>query len=467
MAEKKNPPANKKVSSKSKVAAKKTGIAKKKTMPKEKVAGQEKAHLPAAVIGSNAPSPEPVAARHGFRRFMAGSCVLIACILLILSIYVVFIQQTVLNTDRYTANMKEIIKDPGVKKAVSAYTTEELFTALEVQKRISDVLPEKIRIAAVPATTWLKGFTSQQIETLLGTKQFQDIWVRINETAHKSIVAELRGETKQLKKAENGTVYIDLMPIVKDLVLKMTENTKLHNLVSKIPAETVGPALKTGLAAALGVKLPDDFGQLKIMTAEQLATAKQAVAALDAAATWVPIASLIFLGMALGFSVDRRRTTMHLGAGVAAAAAIAYLVSDMAIKQAMLSIADDTVRSILTTIVDIELRGLPELIICVGLIGAAIWVIAFLLGKRVWYAKLDAWVRSMIGYATPEDLAKHPLMRWINSHVDMLRLVLAFIALVVLLWMYSWWGVAAFGVILAIGEAKLRYLTGWYPFSRP
>lgn len=455
-------------------------MAEKKASKKGKAAGKTKKPVvketkPAAKAAITEPhrvSPKPapaalVAERHGFRRFFAGTCVIIACVLLILSIYAVFLQQTVLNTERYTANMREIIKEPAVKKAVAEYATEELFTALKVQKRISDVLPEKIRIVAVPATTWLKGFTSQQLEALMGTKQFQDVWVGVNETAHKNVVAVLRGETRQVKVAADGTLYIDFMPIVKDLALKLTENTKLHNLVSKIPEGAVGPALKTALSAALDVKLPNDFGQLRIVKAKQLARARQAVAALDAAATWLPIASILFVGIALGLSVERRKTIMQLGIGITAAAFIGALLSKIIVSQALLSIADDTLRNIMTIIAGIALRGLPAIFLYTGLAGAFIWVVAFLLGQRIWYARFDAWIRSKIGYATPEDLAKHPLMRWVNKYVDTLRLALAFIALVVLLWMNSWWGVAAFGAILAIGEAKLRYLTGWYLFSKP
>jgi hypothetical protein len=440
-------------------------MAERKASNKRKPTGQVK--KPAGNEKTAVTKPAPAAERHGWRRFLAGSFVMIACVLLILSIYAVFLQQTILDTETYTTNMREIIKEPAVKKAVAGYATDELFTALEVQKRISDVLPEKIRIAAVPATTWLKGFTSQQIEALMGTKQFQDIWASANETAHKNIVAVLRGETQQVKVSDDGTLYIDFMPIVKDLALRLTENTKLHNLVSKIPAGAVGPALKAGLSTALGVDLPADFGQLKIIQAKQLARARQFVAALDAAASWLPIASIAFIGMALGISVDRRRTVMHLGAGVAAAAVIGALLSQIAVEQALLSIADDTVRSLVTTIAEIELRGLPSLFLYAGLAGAVVFLIAFLVGQGATYAKFDAWIRSIIGYATEEDLARHPVMSWINKYVDTLRMVVVFLAFVALLLIKGWWGVAMFGVILAIGEAKLRYLTGWYPFSKP
>ncbi|MFA5867622.1 MAG: hypothetical protein WC891_06660 [Actinomycetota bacterium] len=442
-------------------------MAEKKSV-KKKSSANKKSTPTAAVTPPRAEASAATSAteRHGFRRFLAGTCVAIACVIIILSIYAVFLQQTILDTERYTANMREIIKEPAVKKAVSEYATDELFTALKVQKRISDVLPEKIRIVAVPATTWLKGFTEQQIEALMETKQFQDVWVSVNETAHENIVAVIRGETRQVKMTSDGTVYIDFMPIVKDLALKLTEDTRLHSLVSKIPEGAVGPALKTALSTA-GVELPDDFGQLKIMQAKQLVRARQIVAALDAAATWLPVASLLFVGLAMGISVGRRRTAMQLGAGVTAAAVIGTLLSQIAVEQALLSIADDTVRNMMTTIVEIELRGLPELFLYAGIAGAVIWAVAFLAGKRIWIEKMDAWWRSRIGYATPEDLAKHPLIRWINLNVNILRLVLVFTAVIVLLLIKGWWGVAAFGMILAVGEAKLRYLTGWYWFSKP
>lgn len=405
--------------------------------------------------------------RHGLRRFLAGLSVILACLLAVISVYAVFLQQALLDTERYTANMHEIIKEPAVKQAVSQYATDELFIALKAQERISDLLPEKAKIVAAPATLWLKGFTQQEIQALLETKQFEEIWTKVNKAAHEEMVAVLRGEGKNVKVSAEGTAYIDLMPIIRNLALEFTKGTKIYGLVKKIPEGVVGPTLKTGLSKALGVELPDDFGQLVILKPEQLARARQAVYALDMAATWLPFASIIFFALALTASVDRRRTTMQLGLGLVAAAALGVLVSQIAVKQALLAIADDTVREIATVIVGIELRGLPEILFNIVVVGLAIWVISFLLGKRVWLVKLDTWIRDRIGYATPKDLAKHPLMRWVNKHVNELRVALLVLALIVLLLVQGWWGVIAFGVVLAVGEAKLRYLTGWDPFRNP
>jgi len=275
----------------------------------------------------------------------------------------------------------------------------------------------------------------------------------------------LRGEGKNVKVSAEGAAYIDLMPIVRNLALEFTKGTKIYGLVKKIPEGVVGPTLKNGLSKALGVELPDDFGQLVILKPEQLSRARQAVYALDMAATWLPFASILFFAMALTASVDRRRTTMQLGLGLVAAAALGVLVSQIAVKQALLAIADDTVREIATAIVGIELRGLPEILLNIAIAGLIIWVVSFLLSKRIWLVKLDAWIRGRIGYATPKDLAKHPLIRWVNEHVNELRVALLVLALIILLMVQGWWGVVAFGVVLAVGEAKLRYLTGWEPLT--
>ena len=434
----------------------------KKSSPSLKDKRAKTDNGPAAEV-TQGPPPD----RHGLRRFLAGLSVILACLLAVISIYAVFLQRTLLDTERYTANMHEIIKEPAVKQAVSQYATDELFIALKVQERISDLLPEKAKIVAAPATLWLRGFTQQEIQALLETKQFEDIWTKVNKAAHEEMVAVLRGEGKNVKVSNEGAAYIDLMPIVRNLALEFTKGTKIYGLVKKIPEGVVGPTLKAGLSKALGVELPDDFGQLVILKPEQLSQARQVVYTLDMAATWMPFASVLFFALALTASVDRRRTTMQLGLGLIAAAALAVLASKIAVKQALLAIADDTVREIATAIVGIELRGLPEIFINIAIAGLIIWVVSFLLGKRNWLVKSDSWIRARIGYATPKDLAKHPLIRWVNKHVNELRVALLVMALIVLLLVQGWWGVGAFGVVLAVGEAKLRYLTGWEPFKHP
>lgn len=436
------------------------GAKKNRSLPRAKRGG-----VTIKQVAETTKSPPPE--RHGLRQLLAGLSVILACLLAIISVYAVFLQQTLLNTERYTANMHEIIKEPAVKQAVSQYATDELFIALKVQERISDLLPEKAKIIAAPATLWLRGFTEQEIQALLETKQFEDIWTKVNKATHEEMVAVLRGEGKNVKVSAEGAAYIDLMPIVRSLALEFTKGTKLHGLVGKIPKGVVGPTLRNGLSKALGVELSDDFGQLVILKPEQLARARQAVYALDMAATWLPFASILFFAMALTLSVDRRRTTMQLGLGLVTAATLGVLVSQIAVKQALLAIADDTVREIATAIVGIELRGLPEILFYIGLAGLIIWVSAFLLGKRLWLIKLDAWIRDRIGYATPKNLAKHPLICWVNEHTNELRVGLIVLALVVLVLIQGWWGVVAFGVVLALGEAKLRYLTDWEPFKHP
>ncbi len=419
------------------------------------------------------PKPEPASVaimaeakptRRLFRRFLAGLCVMLACVLLITTIYTLFIDRALLDTDVYAANMREIIKDPVVKRAVSTVAAEELFSALEVQKRITGFLPEKVKFAGAPASLWLQGFAQQEIEILLSKQQFQDLWVQVNRSTHKTVVSVLRGEPGNITLSDDGTVYVDLLPIVKDLALQFTEGTSIHELVSKIPDGGNGAALRVNLGKALSVTLPKDFGRVKVVQSKQLVQARQAVAVLEAAAKWLPWATLGLFVAAMGVSVSRRRTAMQLGAGIAASAIIGALALQVAVRQGLLMVADDTTRQLLTVIVDILIKGLPQVFYNVALVGIGLWAAAFIIGKKALFVRLDLWVRGYIGYASPEDLAKHPFIKLINEHVQELRLVVLFVGTVMLLLIGGWWGVAAFGAVLVIGEAKLRYLTGWQPF---
>lgn len=435
---------------------------KPKTAPKVKPRAAATAPKPAPAI---APAPAPTPRRHYFRQFLAGLLVILACVSFVLSVYSVFLQRALLDTDVYAANMAEIIKEPVVKKAVSKYATDELFTALDVKRRISEFLPEKIRFVGPAASNYLQGFAEQEIEVLLGQKQFQDIWVKVNRSTHKTAVSVLRGEPGNITLTDDGSVYVDILPIVKDLALQFTEGTRLHDLVAKIPDGANGADLRIDLGKALSISLPKDFGRVKVVQSEELVQARQAVAYLEMAAKWLPWATLGFIVGAMGVSAGRRKTAMELGAGIAAAAVIGTLAVQLAVRQGLLQVADDTLRQVMTVILEIELRGLPDIFIYAGVAGVVVWFAAFMAGKKAWFVDLDKWWRGRVGYATPEDLQKHPIVKWINEHVNDIRKWLLFLSIVVLLIIGGWWGVAAFGAILAVGEAKLRYLTGWKPFG--
>jgi hypothetical protein len=438
----------------------------KKANTKSKETAKPKAKPKAAVAAAPVETTAaPTPRRHYFRQFLAGLCVLLACVSLVLSVYSVFLQRAILNTDVYTANMTEIIKEPVVKKAVSKVATEELFTALDVQKRIVDFLPAKVKFAGGPASAWLQGFAQQEIEVLLGQKQFQDIWVTVNRSTHKTIVSVLRGEPGNITLADDGSVYVDILPIVKDLALQFTEGTKIHDYVAKIPAGANGAELRVDLGKALSISLPKDFGRVKVVQAAELIQARRAVAVLEAAAAWLPWATIGFMAGAIVISAGRRKTIMELALGIAAAAVIGGLAVQVAVKQGLLMVADDTIRQLISVIVNIEVRGLPQIFWNIAEAGAIVWIIAFIAGQKKWFVSLDNWVRGYVGYATPEDLEKHPLIKWINVNINALRRWLLFISIVVLLIIGGWWGVAIFGALLLIGEAKLRYLTGWKPFG--
>jgi hypothetical protein len=436
-----------------------------KTPKRAKTAGAASNKSVSVVPAVNPEAAQMRTSRHLFRRFTAGLLVILSCVLFVGSVYSLYIENTLLDSKVYSDNMREVIKEPVVKKAVSTYAAEELFSALKVQERITAVLPARVKFIGGPASIWLQGMTQQQVEALLGKKQFQDIWVNVNRSTHKTAVSVLRGEPGNITLTDDGSVYVDILPIVKDLALQFTEGTKLNELVSKIPDGADGGALKIDLSKALSVTLPKDFGRIKVVQSEELIQARQAVAWIDMAAKWLPWATLGFFLGALLVSVERRRTLVQIGAGVAIASMLGYLIVEVAVDQALLSIADDMTRQLLSVVTGILLKDLPPIFFAATYAGIVLAALAFIAGQKAVFMRADKWIRSYTGYGTMAELDKHPIIKWISEYTDVVRVAAIFAAFVALLAIGGWWGIGVFAVTLIVVELVLRYLTGWNPFK--
>jgi hypothetical protein len=404
--------------------------------------------------------------RHLARRILAGLCVFLTCVLFLVSVFSLFIERELLDSDAYSAKMKEVIEQPVVQKAVSVYATDELFTALKIQKRVTDFLPEKLKFVGAPATSAVQGFAAGQVERLLGQDQFQDIWVTVNKSTHETVVSVLRGEPGHVTLSEDGSVYVDILPIVKDLALQFTEGTAIHKYVAKIPDNLESSALRVNLSKALKVTLPEDFGVVKVVKSEQLIKARRIVLAIDTASIWAPWAALGFFFGAVAVSANRRKTFMHLGEWIAATAMIGLGALQLAINYGLSGIADDSLKQLYTVVVNVLTYGLPEIFYAAAIAGIFLWIIAFLAGQKEWFIAMADGIRALFGRVSAEDLAKNPAILWIKDHTEGLCITGFFAGTFVLLWWGNRLAVAIVGAVLIAGEAKLLFLTGWTPFKK-
>jgi hypothetical protein len=343
------------------------------------------------------------------RRVVVNTLVVLSCLCLLLSTVTVWAQQTFLNnTARWVEIVGPIGQDPNVINALSAYAADQVVTLLQVQQRAQAALPDKAQFLAIPLTQVVRNFTETQVANAMSTDQFQQAWITVNTFVHTEMVAALRGESEVLAISSNGTLTLNLIPIISKALQVAGE--KLSGLLPPqvhLPDLSSTQSVQQGiqkLSEALGTQLPPDFGQVVVLQSDQLTTAQQAVKLLDVLIVLLPLLTLVLIVAALWLSHDRRRTLIYLGIGIV----IGFLLAKVGIaylEQAVLSsITNPTAKGVAQPVLDQVLSYLRTSTTWIMVIGALLALVAFLVGKPEWFRAGAAQVRR--GYGWTKQQAK-------------------------------------------------------------
>jgi len=250
------------------------------------------------------------------RQIVAAVLIFFAALGTTLSVVGVWAGRTTLNTDRWVETVAPLSQDPAVRAAVATYSTEQIFTSLNVEQRIKEALPPKAAFLASPLTGQVRGFVQNSVNKALASPQFAQLWPAINRVAHKQIMTILDNNSKVVQ-TSGDTVTLNLLPIVNNALISLEQQAPtLFGKSLNLPTITNGeipPGLQTKIESALGVTLPANFAAIPIYRGDQLSVAQKAVVQIKRDLTALVLGSILALGLALWISPRRRRTTLQYG----------------------------------------------------------------------------------------------------------------------------------------------------------
>ena len=342
------------------------------------------------------------------RRVVVNTLVVLTCLSLLFSTVTIWAQQTFLNnTDRWIEIVGPIGQNPAVINALSAYAADQTVTLLQVQQRAQNVLPSQGQFLAVPITNVVRNFTQSRVADAMRKGRFQQAWITANTVVHTQIVAALRGQSKSLTIA-NGTLTLDLVPIITEALQIVREN-----ISGLIPSQVQLPNPNNQsvqqsiqrLSQALGVQLPQNFGQVVILQSDQLTTAQHAVALVDLFSILLPLLTLALFIAALWLSQDRRRTIINLGIGIAIVFLLAKIAMSYFQQMAVSSIANPTAKAVTQQVIAQALSYLVNSTTWLLIIGVISALVAFLIGKPEWFKA--AYAQMLVAYAWMKHQVTH------------------------------------------------------------
>jgi hypothetical protein len=406
--------------------------------------------------------------RQRMRRIFTPILVALSILVFTVTVPAVWGARTVLNTDRYVATVGPLAEDPAVQASIATKLTDQVFLALNVEGTLSSVLAEigeRATVLAAPLTTAVRGFVQDQVLKVVQSEAFQTFWVEANRFVHTQVLAILRGEGDTVSIVE-GKVLLNLLPLV-NLALGSIERvaTDLVGRDVTLPTIEEGEAANesiTKLEQALGVDLPDSYGQIVVYDSEDLEALQQTLSTLERLLVLLLILIPVLVAASLFVSTRRRRTLIQLAAGAAVGLVVVRRIAIIA-RDGLFDRVDTqrfpSVRVLTNELMESLFRTTAVLLAIVLLT----LVIALITGPYPWAVTVRGWARdgargiaaAFSGHATPDT----PRTRWLRDHRDGLMLGGAIVAvLLLLLFDLSLWGFVIAGIVITLYELALSRL---------
>jgi hypothetical protein len=304
-----------------------------------------------------------------------------------------------------------------------------------------------------------------QVERVVVSDAFKTFWVEANRFVHTQVLAILRGDTENITIVQ-GKVLLNLLPMV-NLALASIQ-TVASDLVgrdvtlpqiseSDVPSEAI-----TKLEQALGIDLPDTYGQIVVYDSEDLATLQQALYLFERLLLLLLLLIPILVAASLLVSTRRRRTLIQLTTGAAVGLVLIRRIAIMSRNDLYDKVDTQrfpSVRVLTDDLMESLFRYTAILLVIVLLT----LLIALITGPYPWAVTVRGWVRDGArGIASAfggHDVPDSGRVGWIRDHRDALMLAGGVVALLLLLlFNLSWWAFAIVTVVIALYEIALARL---------
>jgi hypothetical protein len=325
------------------------------------------------------------------RTVTAAVCGVLAVVLLFLSAIAVWARVTVFDSDRVATIVGNALAEPEVSQALADRVTEQVFTAVDVDSFLDEVLPAQLSRLAPVIAGGLEDAVDRALTRVFESPDVQELLTNLVRRAHAAAMRLLEGDgLVDGITVTDGEVTLNLVPLISRGLVRVQDFGLLSDVdVPEATAEGDPAQQIADLEAALGRPLPDDFGQLVVYRSERLADAQASVEqaqrtlVLVKRAFWVLLAAtVLFLALTIVLAHDRWRAALFLGLGAVAAMVIARTVVRRVRDDAPELVVRPGAKAAVTSILDDAASGLLRSFGVVLGLAIAVAAVAFLLRHR-------------------------------------------------------------------------------------
>jgi hypothetical protein len=357
--------------------------------------------------------------RRRWKSIVSWVLIVVACLLAVLSVFVVFVRNEVLNTDTYVSTVTPLASNPAIQSAVAKRVTDQLVTKINVEYRVKRALPGRAGFLATPIATAVQAATNDITLKLVESSKFQELWVEANRRAHKQVVALLTGSGEGALQSSNGKVTVDLGHI--EGAAKQALRKKGITLFDKV-STTNGPTLT-------------------LFQSTQLVRLQGLIRLLNRLYILLPIVTLLVFAGGILLTRNRRRGLVRAAAGLAVSMAVVLLVASVGRAHYLSSLSPSQSRPATEAVIDTISASLLDTVRTIFVVAAVIAVVAVIVGNssvRAWVGKWGkpSWMTG--GPAHDVAAAHRKGLQWAVIGLGLLLLVVwnqptALIAVVIVL----------------------------------
>jgi hypothetical protein len=223
--------------------------------------------------------PEPPRLRR-----TAIAIIVVASVIAFFAVFAVWAKRQLLETETWTRTSTELLADPDVQQALNGFLIDQLFTKVDVEKKLEKALPDDVKGLAGPASGGIRQLATQAGLEALQNPNVQALWADANRRAHRLFLSLIHGGSDTLT-TTNGVVTLDL-----------------GNLVSEI-----------GQNAGIDVsdKLPPGAARIELLRSNQLGFAQDMVNLLEDLALALPALALALYALAIFLARGWRREAVR------------------------------------------------------------------------------------------------------------------------------------------------------------
>lgn len=394
--------------------------------------------------------------RRSTRRWLAGFLVVLTVVAMTTSTLTIWTRATVYDTDRFMDIVDAALDDPAFSAALSDSVTDASLEALDLDARVAAVLEQvdayltdalveaidpdprllaRLQVFDRPTLSALSPSMSGALEArvvaivdrFVTSDEFQARVPGLVRQAHAGGVALITDDVAELPNVyiEAGEVRLDLTPVIIEALQEVTAELREFFPDVTLPAIVAGRAqegreqLREELGASLQAQLPEDFGQLTLISESALSDVQLAARQADRLVWSIALLALGLLASAIAVSPDRRRTLIQLALGLAASLVVVMLLVrrfEAALLQQITN-PDGTqaVRSLFREVA----TNLRTITVSIALIALVVGIVAHVAGHPVWITGLSQRWSAL----TAPSADGSRLDRWIADRIDALRIV--------------------------------------------